>query len=337
MRRSLHSMLRRIRRTLAGASHRTGESAGCSISSNAAVFERTTILVRSFYVLTFALGIELLSAFTERIEADGAEPLLLAGWMRWLPPEQGIAWVSALLIGGAIVAALDPSIRFARIATFVGLLVLLAARFSVGKIDHGFHFWLWTSAVFCLFPGRPRESETGRASKRQIHLLVFFGAQMAVALFFSISGVWKLAAGCYQLAIGEVNLFSPSAMARQVADQFIATHRLTRAGELVVEHPPLGWLPYLVAIYLEIFSIVAVFRPRLHRIWGVGLLLFQLGTRLVLDVWSPWGIAAVGLLFVASPFAIPASSWRDQIRALPAIGDALVLLQDRSTVRSSRR
>jgi hypothetical protein len=300
---TLHAFVRLTRRTLARRGPSPGSSFALIIAMQKAAFFRTQVLVRIFYILSFVLGIELITPVMQGLRPEHVDWLWPVAWLRWVPPARAVPAIFAVYLLASLAAALDPRWRTARVATAVGLLLLLATRFSSGKIDHGYHFWLWTAGVLCLLPKRTTEPIGCNAATRHHSLLVFFGAQLVIALFFSVSGAWKLAVAVYQLLLGEANAFTAEAMARQVAEQFVTTHQMTWLGHFIVDHVRWGHAPYLLAIFLELFSLAAVFRPRLHRIWGCGLMLFQLGTRLVLDVWSPWGITLVGLIFVASPFA----------------------------------
>jgi hypothetical protein len=300
---TLHAFVRLTRQILAGRGPIAGRSIASIIALQKAAFFRAHLLVRVFYVLSFVLGIELIKPVMQGLGPEHVDWLWPVLWLRWVPPDKAVPAIFALYLLATLTAALDYRWRTARIATAVGLLLLLATRFSFGKIDHGYHFWLWTAGVLCLLPKRTTEPLGCNMARRHHFLLVFFGAQLVVALFFSVAGTWKLVVAVYQLLIGEANAFTAEAMARQVAEQFVTTHQITWLGHFIVDHIHWGHAPYLLALLLELFSLPVVFRPTLHRIWGCGLMLFQLGTRLILDVWSPWGIALVGLIFVASPFA----------------------------------
>ena len=115
-------------------------------------------------------------------------------------------------------------------------------------------------------------------------------------------------------------IFARDALARQIVDQLLRTNSTSLLGPFFIEHPFLGWPLNLGAVYLELFAFVSVFRFSLHRFWGVTLILFHLGTYLMMKVSFHINILLLGLFFVYSPFALPRNSWRVILYDLPLVG-----------------
>jgi hypothetical protein len=72
-------------------------------------------------------------------------------------------------------------------------------------------------------------------------------------------------------------------------------------------------------MYLETFSVIAAFRPRLHRLWGLGLIAFHFGTQLVMGFTFAPNIVLVGLLLVCSPFAPDRVKVKETVLDLPIL------------------
>jgi hypothetical protein len=90
---------------------------------------------------------------------------------------------------------------------------------------------------------------------------------------------------------------------------------------MVVQYPLLGWPLHIGVIYFELFSIVIAFRPGLHRLWGLLLIAFHIGTILILSFSFTVNILLLALLFVMSPFH-PRNQTRQQLLLqLPLFGD----------------
>ena len=90
---------------------------------------------------------------------------------------------------------------------------------------------------------------------------------------------------------------------------------------MTIAYPRLGWPLYPLAIYVEVFALLAVFRPRLHRPWGCGLIGLHVGNCCSMGIVFNVNVLLLGLFFVLSPFAptrLDLWLWRD----LPMVGVA---------------
>jgi hypothetical protein len=109
-------------------------------------------------------------------------------------------------------------------------------------------------------------------------------------------------------------------------------------GPFIADHPWVGWLPYIGALYLEFASILIVFRPAAQRLWAVALICFHVGIYLTLTILFSWQMLLVGIMLLCSPFAPARASVRQVLMQLPLLGDAVAMLRRRGrrTQRSSR-
>ena len=277
-------------------------------------------LVRVFYAALLFLLLDDLREWPRWLAAGFDETLWPVSWMAWagVPFVVNTAWTLALL--GAGLCLLFPGRRWARVMLFLGLLQFVALTYSGVKIKHHWHGWLWVSLCLAFLPDGDRASLEASRARRQMHLGVVFGAQCALALFYSLSGAFKLGFAGAQALIGDVHGLHPMALAYQLAGYLARHSEAGMLGGWLLEHPLLGFPAYQLAIYLELFSLVAVFRPSVHRVWGLALIAFHVGNELVLGIAFTRQLLLVGLLFVCSPTAPPTFDWRRTACDLPLLG-----------------
>jgi hypothetical protein len=220
---------------------------------------------------------------------------------------------------GALLAAIAPHRRIFRILYAVGLLEYAALTNSFGKIDHMLHTWLWASLIFILLPGFVRSVDRECRARRAELLLVFFGAQAVIFLFYSLSGFWKLGGAVTQVLQGQTSAFSPAALATHLAARTAQGGECGLFAPFILEHPRLGWLPYLATLYVELCALLAAFRPALHRLWGFSLIGFHLGTLLILGIDFGQAMLLLALLFCCSPFRPENGSPWAVVASLPGV------------------
>jgi len=313
---------RRMRRALAGPWGSRPASVGAVVRAQTPAAIRAAALLRvaAFFPLYYAV-------------------LRLPDWPRILPPRGGdllwpVAWVGVgdpatlapvalgLGLAGVLALALVPSHRLARIAGLVGLLQILGLLFSFGKIHHLMHGWVFLVGLSILLPdGWTRPERLPRQGRHAV-LLVFGAIQAFVGATYTLAGFGKIGGALYQLALGQPTPFHPDALARHLADRLLQTHPESLLGPVFIDHAPLLWPMMLGTIYLQLVTLWAVFRPRLHAVWGAGLLSFHVMTGLTLTIDFTPSVLLVGILFVASPFTPRWAGFGPMLRALP--GAALV-------------
>jgi hypothetical protein len=146
---------------------------------------------------------------------------------------------------------------------------------------------------------------------------VIWATQVTVLLFYSLTGIWKIHDGFFDLFHGKTGVFSINAFSYIVASSLFRTNIDTVLGHYFAKTVFVGWVLFIGTMYLESSSLIIAFRPRLQRLWGIGLILFHVGTQLVMGFTFPQNIALVGLLLVASPFAPDHVRFKDAFFDLP--------------------
>jgi predicted DCC family thiol-disulfide oxidoreductase YuxK len=251
------------------------------------------------------------------------DPLWPLFWTRWTGQEWGIRLALTAFLFGSLAAAFKPDWRWNRVLAFLGCLLGMALDNSFGKINN--HLHLWTFAAFLLI-FLPREKEAAQSVEgREAALRIFWGTQAFILLTYSMSGVAKLLGALVQMARGDAYwLFSPEALSRQVAERLLMTQEKSLLGAWIIAHPFWGWPALLAAVYLEVFSLAAAFRPSWHRPWALALVGMHVGIFLAMNVGFPHSILLLSLFFFASPFAGHSFPFKQRLRDLPWLGPFLI-------------
>jgi hypothetical protein len=119
--------------------------------------------------------------------------------------------------------------------------------------------------------------------------------------------------------VGRTGGFSFGGFSYIVANKILRGNVDTVLGHFFVHHEIIGWALYIGTMYLEGASVLIAFRPRLHRVWGVGLILFHFATQLTMGFSFPENVALLGLLFVCSPFTHEKVSVKETVCDLPGL------------------
>ena len=259
---------------------------------------RAERVVRWYYAVLFALS--LLEGFGSRGHK------LLAGnalWpVAWAPAlgTVGVILIRALFIGGSLSALLKPDERWARGLAALGCLEFNAFSNSFGKINHAFHLWIVTSILLVFLP----KLAANRRSRGHDYLQVLWYTQAFVLLTYSMAGSAKVIQAFGQWHSGERYwLLRPEALSIHVASHFIDMEHGTVFGTAIIHHPWLGFAFFLPSVCLELGSFFAGFVPRLHRVWGAGLILLHAGILTVMALNFYPAMLLLAVLICGSPFA----------------------------------
>ncbi len=76
----------------------------------------------------------------------------------------------------------------------------------------------------------------------------------------------------------------------------------------------------IVTVYVQFFALLALFRPHLHRPFGLVLIWFHLGNFWLLNISFSYNILIVGMFVLLSPMAPARFSLSGLVQSLPVIG-----------------
>lgn len=295
-------------------------------------FVQSQWLVRVFYLCSLIVTFELGKLFYDKFQVEGLPVIIWPiFWVQWAPDELAVRLLVVGLFAATILAVLFPHIRWVRVAFFVLFLMSAAGRFADGYIPHYLHYWMWLSLIFIFFPvsrdlAGPPET---RIAKRHVAVSWFFAAQVMIAFFYSLSGFWKVLGGLI-VSQGRVSSFAPDALPSLVLVKWFSLENPSLLAEPFLEHMWLGWPLHLAVIYFELFAIVAVFRPEMHRLFGAVLVMFHMSVWLLMGIIFPYQPFAAALVFIFSPYAVGRKfSLSTFLYQLPLFGDLAAYIKAR--------
>ena len=282
-------------------------------------FEKAKAIVPFFYYFLFFIAFTHLEGLNHTIAegASGFTPRFPLFWAPYVEYGTVVTLVFLTWVGTSLLACLFPYIRTVRIFAFVGFLQYHAYVASFGQPNHQWDHWLWISLILVFLPGLTREPSV---ETRRTFSLVFWGAQAFLLLTYTMAGIGKLTYAFIQFSQGQAHAFSPDAGALYAATQLNLMQETVPLAGIIISHPWLAWLPFLILLELQTFALVAAFRPQLHRIWGFGLILFHIGTFLTMRAVFTAPSALLLLFLLASPFAPEKKKWNETLSSIPLFG-----------------
>lgn len=313
------TLYRRWRRRLQGA--RSSSSHSFTFGAYCRAAEQAHLLVRFFYLFVFyQLTLTSIYLWGKAATATPIDPLWPVFWVDYFAKPTAFAIAICVALAAGFAGVLMPQRQLVRVLVFGVYLLLNGLQNSFGKINHGDHPMIAVAFVLIWLPRWPASGQRNSVSQAHLYLTVIGAAQVMVGLFYTMSGLWKVYFGVQQLVAGEINTFHPHALATLIAFRLLQTDQESILGGLIVAQPLLGWPLHIGALYLELGALIAAFRPPLHRVWGIGLILFHMGTWLLMEIPFLPSMVLVGLLFVCSPFAPASINWWVVLHQLPGLG-----------------
>ena len=228
----------------------------------------------------------------------------------WLTHEIALTAVGLLFALGAAAA---PNIFVLRFGAFLHLMAHVAMRNSYGSINHGVHVLLLVGFALLFLPGRRRSRRPERHNVRSC-LTALWMAQTVILLAYTLSGIWKV-------WYGRLELFSSDAMTRILLDRLLAeADDIPPLLPFVAPHEWLAQSMWWLTLYIEIFALLVVFRPHLHRPFGAVLMLFHITSDWLMNISFSLNIVMVGLFLLLSPLAPARFSLSGTVQSLPIVG-----------------
>ena len=275
---------------------------------------------RAFYVLALIIAFDVMQdAWRISNTTDELQPLWPVFWLRWVPAETAARIVGVVVPLSVLAAVVLDRSWWPRLFVFVSLLQYAGLANSFGTINHWFHYPLWISFSLLLWPGVGPSAGSRGPSHAMRWLLPAVSAQAMIGLFYTLSGLYKAKNG---IIVGEekVSSFYPDALPLLIMGRWEQTNESPLLREFFVENLWIAWPAYLVVIYVEIFFLLAVFRPQLHRLFGGIMAAFHFGVYMFMGISFAYQPAMVALLFLWSPFAGDSvSNVRRTVAQLPGI------------------
>jgi hypothetical protein len=286
------------------------------LPDDAATAQRCRWLVTIFYGSAVA-DVYLWARVAEGLSGQW-EPKLGLWISHLIPASYAHSMVYPLVLvmaGSALLAAVAPQIRAARIGYCLSLLLVMAIFMDgKNKIDHAHHGLWWSSFLLVFLPplGPKMTADHRRALVRMLWTVM-----AVLLLFYSLAGLSKLLASLRHLPFDRLTWLSWDALAVTVVRDQRSENTLL--GSFLLAHPVLSFTLQLGVLYLELFAIVAAFRLRLARLFGASLVALHLGIRFTMGISFRPATFLLILFVIANPLAVSAGV-RATLGELPLFG-----------------
>ena len=285
--------------------------------------ERAQVLVRATYALWAYLALDALYGYHTYIEKPDIDPLWPVRWMPFVPWRHAVTGVAYAYLFFPLLALAFVQVRTFRVLAFVAVLEYQALTYSYGKINHSLHLWVLATFLLIFLPRLPTDAST---RQRLGFLEVIWGVQACALSTYTLAGLQKLWGAWLDFSEGLPTSFHPNALAWQIARLAERNVQTGDVGPLFLAWPALGWPGMWLALYLELFSLMVIFRPGLHVAWGTALIGMHVFIAFTMNVTFAPALLFLGLWFLASPFAPRRTSVHAQLRDLPWLGPLLSAL-----------
>lgn len=289
-------------------------------------------IVRIFYAVSLMIAFAFITPGLWEIAVTGQalEPRWPVFWMHWVDVHTGATLLLIANMAAAFFAAPLYRKRWVRVALFITFFQSVALLLSRGYTNNSFHIWLWLSFFFAWLPDSDGRDSLFDRRFRYDTIRVFVWATGTILLFYTLSGIAK-AVGAFPINADKLSSLAPEALAHLVLKQLMISGEETVFGWVLGQLPALGWPMYLLVIYIEVFALMALFRPALLPLFGWALMAFHIGIWFFMGILFPMQPLQVLLLLVWSPFALRPWSARDAFEQLPLLGSILYWRRQRPT------
>ena len=214
----------------------------------------------------------------------------------------------------ALLAVTFPGALVWRLGVFLYLFLTVAVGNSYGSINHGHHFHLFISFALLFLPPAAGHPERMPRKDAMACIMVFWFIQSIMLLSYSLAGYWKV-------LYSNFDLFAPDGMTRILLARLMSdTTAVPPLLPLVASQGYLTQLMFLGVAYTQFFAIFALFRPHLHRPFGIVLICFHFGSNYLMGIFFPYNVVFLGLFMVFSPLAPARFHFSGLAQSLPLLG-----------------
>lgn len=298
-----------------------------TLSHNTSLVLRAQSLIGYYYaVIPFIAFFYAASPLKMRENFDPLWPLAWSSYFNF-DYITTLSIVSVFFIGTALFGAFFYRYRIMRTLVFIGLWQMHAFESSFGSPNHQWYMWVFTALILIFLPHHKHASIS--TDSKRIYLLYVWGIQAIVALMYSMAGLMKVLEAIHQYLLHQVHGFSVEAFAYQIAYFVPRLQEEAVLASLIVEHPILGWIPYVSIILIQVSSLWIMVRPSLQKAWAFAIVLFHFLTYFTMGISFHPQILLVIILFFQSPFAEPYKNIRECMNDIPLVGQVLSILERR--------
>lgn len=268
--------------------------------------QRIKTLLNFYYFLVFVTSVQIFSPFYQFPEwytIMESKELFLPVWsVKWISLdnwEVTIQFIFLSFLGFALLGlVLWQKFRWIRIGVSLSLFFYVSLISSFGKVDHYMHVMVLSSFLLIFIPNSGKKKQ-----EVNDYYKVFFGIQTLILLTYFVSGFFKLYGILDQEIQGVPSALSFDSLAYNMSKTTLASETNYFLKDFVLSNKNLLSPILLITGYLaEFLSIYVIFKPNLHRLWGLVLILLHTGILLTVGPDFTMQILMVGIFLMFSPF-----------------------------------
>ena len=268
-------------------------------------YTKGSTLVAIFYFFVFLIAFQSITfstqfpSWTDIVASEHFfRPQWSSKWISYFDWKFAIRFIYIFFITSSILGIIFwRQSTFVRILVSVSIIQFLSLISSFGSVDHYLHMMVITSIVLVFLPKK------NSLSYKSDFLKVIFGIQTIILATYSISGFYKLLGVVKQIKWGVTSALSPTGLTLQSAKTSYYSGNEYFFQQLLMDHQGY-WIAilHIGGYFVEFLSIFILFRIKIHRIWGLLLILFHLGIALTVGPDFSIHLLPIALFLLFSPF-----------------------------------
>lgn len=289
------------------------------LAPNRAINQRIRFQIDIFYFYILFLSISTFSPFNQFPKWDtilNSHHLFEPIWtLKWMSSIENWGLCVKLIFCFFLVSSVLGTLvwkrsKLSRTAIFFSFLLYLSLISSFGKIDHYLHLPLICSFILIFVPSSKSNNSIDYNLPK-----IFFGIQTIILLTYFSSGIFKIYGILDQELLGLKSALYPDSLAQNLSKTSFASNSECFLQSLILHSPSYFYSIVLVVGFLiEFLSIYVIFRPKVHRIWGLLLILLHAGILLSVGPDFTYQVLVIGIFILFSPFSSTENDLIDDIR-----------------------
>jgi predicted DCC family thiol-disulfide oxidoreductase YuxK len=267
-------------------------------------------LIHLFYFVVLLTSIKTFSAFYQFPEWNiimESKHLFEPIWsVKWISIDRWEIYIRSIFLSFLIFSFIGIILwersRFIRTGVFVSMLFYVSVISSFGKIDHYMHLMVIVTFLLIFIPNKKSNNKSEKQTYDSF-FMVFFGIQTLILLTYFTSGIFKFYGILDQELSGLKSALSPDSLAQNLGKTSFASNSDYFLSTFVLNNSSYFFSIVLIIGYLiEVLSIYIIFKPNLHKTWGLLLIILHTGILLSVGPDFTQQILVVGIFLLFSPF-----------------------------------
>ena len=264
-----------------------------------------TISLFYFYITVASLILYRPVLTLEHYDKISPPPLIF--FVKYLTPEV-LLFLNNITPIICLITALLPQSQYLRIISALFYTYSHAFYCSFGIDSHDQLTAVYGAIALAFMPSLIKKLK-GKRMDKHIRIFYFWIFHGAILMPYFISGLTKLFyGGIYQLFFDEISIWSPYAMAYTTERYLFWIGSDAWLGRLIIDNIWISAPMYILATFLEIFSLLPLFFPKLWKPIILKLVIFHIFVNYALNILFLSNTVILLIVLYNTPFSYPLSS-----------------------------